>query len=145
MKKWTMIYCLVFSLISMSHIDVSADENSSVVPLAKAHAHNDYEHNYPLQDALNHGFTSVEADVWLKDGKLQVAHDEINTKPYRTLESLYLKPLKNRIKGNKGAVYEKYKKQDFLLWIDIKSEDESTYKVIQDQLKNYQSMLTRVF
>lgn len=144
MKKWTIVLCLVFSLLSMSNTAATAKENSSVIPLAKAHAHNDYEHDYPLQDALNHGFTSVEADVWLKDGKLLVAHDEIDVKPDRTLESLYLNPLKKRIGENQGAVYKDYKQQDFLLWIDIKSEDAPTYKAIHEQLKNYQNMLTRI-
>ena len=46
-----------------------------VSPLPQAHAHNDYEHDRPLRDALDPGFTSVEADVWLVDGKLLVAHD----------------------------------------------------------------------
>ena len=32
-------------------------------PLTQAHAHNDYEHDRLLLDALEHGFTSVEADV----------------------------------------------------------------------------------
>ena len=39
-------------------------------PLPPAHAHNDYEHRRPLQDALDRGFNSVEADVWLVDGEL---------------------------------------------------------------------------
>jgi hypothetical protein len=43
------------------------------VPLTRAHAHNDYLHARPLFDALDHGFCSVEADVWLVDGKLLVA------------------------------------------------------------------------
>jgi hypothetical protein len=62
-------------------------------PLAAAHAHNDYEHDRPLFDALEHGFTSVEADVWLVDGELRVAHDLEDAKPGVTLESLYLDPL----------------------------------------------------
>ncbi|MGM0922331.1 MAG: phosphatidylinositol-specific phospholipase C/glycerophosphodiester phosphodiesterase family protein [Bacillota bacterium] len=115
---------------------------STVVPLAKAHAHNDYEHDRPLFDALDHGFTSVEADVWLEDGELLVAHDHIDIKPDRTLESLYLKPLSERIKNNKGTVYKGYD-QDFLLWIDIKSEDEATYLAIHEQLKKYKKMLTK--
>ena len=36
------------------------------------------------------GFTSVEADVWLIDGELRVAHDLEDAVPGRTLESLYL-------------------------------------------------------
>lgn len=59
-----------------------------VHPLPQAHAHNDYEHDRPLQDALSHGFSSVEADVWLVDGELLVAHDREDVDPSRTLESL---------------------------------------------------------
>ena len=39
-------------------------------PLFQAHAHNDYEHARPLHDALEHGFWSVEADIYLVDGEL---------------------------------------------------------------------------
>ena len=52
-----------------------AQAQEPVVPLLRAHAHNDYEHERPLLDALDHGFASVEADVWLVDGQLLVAHD----------------------------------------------------------------------
>jgi hypothetical protein len=38
------------------------------VPLTRAHAHNDYLHARPLFDALDHGFCSVEADVWGVNG-----------------------------------------------------------------------------
>ena len=48
-------------------VDVDDDDDrqpdKTAVPLARAHAHNDYEHPRPLRDALDHGFTSVEADV----------------------------------------------------------------------------------
>ena len=50
-------------------------------PHPAAHAHNDYEHDRPLLDALEHGFTSVEADVWLVDGELRVAHDREDAVP----------------------------------------------------------------
>ena len=62
-------------------------------PLPQAHAHNDYEHEPPLLDALDHGFASVEADVWLVFGDLFVAHDAHELTMGRTLESLYLDPL----------------------------------------------------
>jgi hypothetical protein len=64
--------------------------------LERAHAHNDYEHERPLFDALDRGFKSVEADVWLVDGELLVAHDREDVKPGRTLESLYLDRWKRR-------------------------------------------------
>ena len=59
-----------------------------VVPLSAAHAHNDYRHERPLLDALEHGFCSVEADVFLVDDKLCVAHDAPEITPQRTLRSL---------------------------------------------------------
>ena len=43
-------------------------------PLGQAHAHNDYYHKRPLLDALSHGFCSVEADVFLKNGNLLGGH-----------------------------------------------------------------------
>src|SRR5688500_12101427 len=78
---------------------------AETVPLLRAHAHNDYEHVRPLFDALDHGFCSVEADVYLIDGALLVAHDRKDVKPERTLSALYLSPLLDRVKRNGGRVY----------------------------------------
>src|SRR5213596_3180460 len=75
------------------------------IPLIHAHAHNDYEHKRPLLDALDHGFCSVEADIWLINGKLFVAHDFRDVKTNRTLESLYLEPLRERVRKNGGRIY----------------------------------------
>src|SRR5215212_7420284 len=74
-------------------------------PLVHAHAHNDYEHARPLFDALDHGFCSVEADIHLVDGALLVAHDADKVDPKRTLESLYLEPLRARVQKNAGRVH----------------------------------------
>src|SRR5262245_24855387 len=81
----------------------SADER--VVPLRHTHAHNDYEHKRPLFDALDQGFCSVEADVFLTDGRLLVGHERKDLRPERTLESLYLDPLRERARANGGRVY----------------------------------------
>ena len=53
---------------------LNADEPPK--PLGQAHAHNDYYHKRPLLDALSHGFCSVEADVFLKNGtfSLEILH-----------------------------------------------------------------------
>jgi hypothetical protein len=94
-------------------------------PQDQAHAHNDYEHDRPLSDALEHGFTSVEADVWLVDGELLVAHDREDVEAGVTLESLYLDPLTDLVKGNGRSVYPGWD-GEFQLLIDIKSEGEAT-------------------
>ena len=75
-------------------------------PQPQAHAHNDYEHDRPLLDALSHGFCSVEADVFAIDGELRVAHDRIDTRPGKTLQKLYLDPLRERVQKNGGRVYK---------------------------------------
>src|SRR2546426_4129702 len=84
----------------------SRPEIKSPPPLVRAHAHNDYEHARPLLDALDHGFCSIEADVWLVEGKLLVAHDRNKVKPDRTLQALYLDPMRERVRRNGGGVYQ---------------------------------------
>ena len=74
-------------------------------PLIHAHAHNDYEHQHPLLDALDQGFCSVEADIYLVEGQLLVAHNRKDVKPERTLQALYLDPLRERAKRNGGRIY----------------------------------------
>src|SRR4051794_7241519 len=76
-----------------------------VKPLLNAHAHNDYAHPRPLFDALDQGFTSVEADVFPVDGELLVGHNRRDLKPDRTLETLYLAPLADRVEKNSGHVF----------------------------------------
>jgi glucose/arabinose dehydrogenase len=109
-------------------------------PLPQAHAHNDYEHKRPLLDALDHGFCSVEADIWLRDGKLLVAHDARDLKPDRTLEALYLDPLRKRVADNNGRVHKNGPR--FWLLIDIKSAGEPTYRALHDTLAKYPDILS---
>ena len=113
----------------------------AVVALARAHAHNDYLHPRPLLDALDAGFTSVEADVWLVDGDLYVAHDRSGVRPARTLRTLYLEPLQRIVREHSGHVYRGYPYPVILL-VDIKSEAEATYRVLDRQLGAYRSILT---
>src|SRR5882724_12156085 len=108
-------------------------EGNSPAPLVRAHAHNDYEHARPLFDALDHGFCSIEADVWLVDGKLLVAHDRNQVKPERTLQTLYLDPLRERIRGNGGRVYANV--PEILLLVDVKSDGQQTYRALREVLK----------
>jgi hypothetical protein len=110
--------------------------------LERAHAHNDYEHDRPLFDALDHGFKSVEADIWLVDGELLVAHDLEDVQPGRTLRSLYLDPLQTVVTQNGGSVY-KGDPDYFTLLIDIKSDAASTYLALHRELEDYEGMLTK--
>lgn len=110
-------------------------------PLWRAHAHNDYEHPRPLLDALDHRFGSVEADIFLVDGQLLVAHDPEDLDPSRTLESLYLDPLTARVRANRGAVY-RGRRRPFQLLIDIKTEGSSTYLELDRLLRRHRRLFT---
>ncbi|MEV7785234.1 phosphatidylinositol-specific phospholipase C/glycerophosphodiester phosphodiesterase family protein [Streptomyces sp. NPDC088106] len=110
-------------------------------PLWRAHAHNDYEHSRPLLDALDHRFTSVEADIFLVDGQLLVAHDPADLDPSRTLESLYLDPLAARVRAHRGSVHRGHRRPLQLL-IDIKTEGSSTYLELDRHLRRYRHLFT---
>ena len=118
----------------------TALSQAEVVPLSAAHAHNDYRHNPPLLKALEHGFTSVEADVFLVGDKLCVAHDSHEIKPERTLRSLYLDPLRKRAKKHKGHIYPCPVR--FVLLIDFKSAAEPTYRRLHEILAGYDDLVT---
>jgi glycerophosphoryl diester phosphodiesterase len=112
------------------------------VPLDQAHAHNDYLHERPLLDALDQGFRSVEADIFLVDGELLVAHTRRELVPGRTLQKLYLDPLRERVAKNQGSIYGDGK--PFHLLIDLKTAGEPTYAALDKVLAEYAGMLSKV-
>jgi hypothetical protein len=109
-------------------------------PLLRAHAHNDYEHARPLLDALDCGFGSIEADIYLVAGQLLVAHNAKDVKPGRTLEALYLDPLRARVQQNGGRVYRGG--PTITLLVDVKTEAVATYAALHARLETYAAMLT---
>ncbi|HPN58970.1 MAG TPA: alkaline phosphatase, partial [Chitinophagaceae bacterium] len=100
------------------------------------HSHNDYEQATPFWSAWKQGFGSIEADIFLHQGVLLVAHEKSQLKNQFTLDSLYLAPLQKCILQNKGQVYTDSSR--FLqLMIDIKTEARSTLSVLAETLKKY--------
>ena len=132
LRRPLLLLVVLAGLVAAS-LPVAASPARHVTPLAQAHAHNDYEHTRPLLDALDHGFTSVEADIFLVDGELLVAHDPEDLDPDRTLRSLYLDPLRHKVKH--GGIYPG-ESVEFQLLIDIKTEGESTYAALDDLLRS---------
>ncbi len=127
---------LVLALVGTLSSAVAAEP----VPLPAAHAHNDYLQARPLLDALDHGFGSIEADVWLVDGTLLVAHDLKAVKPERSLPALYLDPLRARVRRQRGRVYADG--PPIILLVDVKSEAGPTYAALHALLARYAGMLT---
>ena len=110
-------------------------------PLPRAHSHNDYEHARPLFDALDQGFCGVEADIWRVGDQLLVAHERSQVRAGRTLESLYLAPLAERARTNKGAIHSG--SPEFTLLVDVKTDPEGSYALLAPLLERYRGILTR--
>lgn len=141
----TLVILLALSVISSNAFrHLCAQEKQGIVklpvPLEKAHAHNDYLHERPLLDALDHGFTSIEADVFPVDGQLLVAHTFIELSKARTLEGLYLKPLREIVSRNGGSVYGNGR--PVILLVDIKTKGVEAYSILESLLKSYDEIVS---
>ena len=109
-------------------------------PRVQLHAHNDYLHPRPLQQALAAGFTSVEADVFLVDGELRVGHERWQLRPGRTLTSLYLEPLHRGWQADGQFAPGVTQVQ---LLVDIKADAAAVHRALAAELSRYRDMLTR--
>jgi len=139
MKKYYLTATLLLSLIAF-RVATAQQPPRHRQSLPQAHAHNDYEHQRPLLDALEHRFCSVEADIWLVGkSSLLVGHDMLQLRPERTLAALYLEPLLNRCRANQGWVYEPGR--TIILLIDLKSNGERTYPVLAAELRKFRELL----
>ena len=141
MKLTITIIRSVKTLLFVSLIFTQFYCKAQSTPLLNGFAHNDYCHKRPLYDALDNGFTNIEADIFLKNNKLIVAHVFPYFKGKRTLETLYFKPLAERIAENNGKVYANYNKP-VILMIDIKTNAGNTYEALKPLLEKYRSILT---
>jgi glycerophosphoryl diester phosphodiesterase len=84
----------------------------------------------------------VEADIWLRKEGLLVAHTPRELKPERTLEKLYLEPLRERARAHRGKIYPNG--PEFYLLVDIKSDAKETYATLAKVLEQYADILTVV-
>ena len=127
---------VLITLGSSAGAQRNAESLESSGPFPAAHAHNDYEHERPLVDALAWGFCSVEADVFPVEGDLLVAHHAFDIQPGRTLRRLYLEPLLARLKEH-GRVQPEA--NTFTLLVDIKAGGEAAYALLKEQLDGLDS------
>lgn len=138
MQNFRLLISAVLLLNAFASRTSAAETN--LVLLNRAHAHNDYAHTHPLFDALDQGFCSVEADIFLRDGQLLVAHESKQTATEKTLQALYLDPLRAQVQKHHGRVYPNG--PQFALLIDLKQNWQTIYPTLHDVLTNYADILT---
>ncbi len=128
---------ILLGLFSISFVLVVKAQTYST---ASVFAHNDYVHPIPFYTAYYQQVGYIEADVFLVDKKLLVAHTTREIDPAKTLEQLYLKPLQQQINKHGGQVYSR-PDQSLMLMIDLKTEGVSTVKALVKLLEKYPQLL----
>jgi alkaline phosphatase len=103
-------------------------------------AHNDYARDTPFYTAYDLGVGYIEADVFLIDDEILVAHHRNEIEAGKTLDSLYLKSLQQKIAGNKGFAYPDHDKH-LTLMIDLKTEGAPTLKAITQAIDRYPALI----
>ncbi|MFT4205422.1 MAG: phosphatidylinositol-specific phospholipase C/glycerophosphodiester phosphodiesterase family protein [Chitinophagaceae bacterium] len=114
---------------------VSIGQNAGY-SLNKVHSHNDYWQSRPFYLAYEHGLGSVEADTYLWDGALLVAHDTVALKKENTLQHLYLEPLKAALLSHGGHPFADTSLHIQLL-IELKTEADTEIKAMETALQQY--------
>jgi len=132
---------LYFSLFMLLLIPVLKAQEHIKYTTAQAHSHNDYEQKFPFYSAYNEKLGSMEADIFLRNDSLFVAHNLKDIRSDRTLSALYLDPLNAQIKKNGGKIYAEGN-QEIQLLIDLKTNSEQTMPVLVKVLEKYQSVLS---
>jgi alkaline phosphatase len=125
----------LFSLLLLFSIHHSLTAQSSYT-VANIHAHNDYQQPIPLLTAYYRQVGSIEADIFLQNGKLYVAHEQEGIQQDRTLEALYLEPLQKLIQENKGTPYS-HPERKLQLLLDLKTDGGKTLTVLVKVLENF--------
>jgi hypothetical protein len=163
MRQITTVGLLVMALLTFVvarsfAIDKTLPIKQSVIGLEKAHAHNDYDHTNPLFDALHHGFTRIEPDIYVlyKDPATGVLSDDFSyfkstgdTSRYvievghnkgqyvGTLYDLYIKPLEQLKPGQ--FVFASLPKP-ILYMIDMKTNDPDSVEFMNKYLAQYNNL-----
>jgi len=123
----------------------SAREAHDLAPadttLLPAYAHNDYRNARPLETALALGFRGVEVDCFFVGGRFLVGHERVELDTARTLEALYLDPLRElvRIRGRllRGG-------EPLLMNLELKTDGQVAFDALHQLLGSYREMLTVV-
>jgi len=107
--------------------------------VANTHSHNDYEQAIPFWLAWQAGFGSIEADIWLQEGKVLIGHSREEIKAGRTLEEYYIRPLLSCLQKNNGHPYSDTTRRLQML-IDVKADSVAALAALIALLDKYPAL-----
>jgi hypothetical protein len=128
---WAYLFCnndmrLTFTtLFVLLFAPLAFTQNIKAYTTAQAHSHNDYTRKKPFFDAYEQQFGSIEADLFLVDDSLYVAHDQKEINRKRTFAALYLQPILEQTQKNGGNIYPQ-QNVPLQLLIDLKTSGPET-------------------
>ena len=102
-------------------------------PPVLIHSHNDYARRVPFYQAYAQQVASIEADVFLQDGKLLVGHEVGELSPDMTFEALYVEPVVTLFKRNGGRAWRDSDRH-LQLMVELKSETGPTLRAVAEVL-----------
>ncbi len=124
---------LLFAIILILSISIPASAQYTTL---NVHSHNDYEQTNPFSMAYNAHFGSIEADIWLVDQQLRVAHTKTDLTSAKTLDSLYILPIVKLFRTNGGKAWND-NTSTYQLMIDLKTAAEPTLSLLVEKLSHY--------
>ncbi|WP_051663886.1 phosphatidylinositol-specific phospholipase C/glycerophosphodiester phosphodiesterase family protein [Dyadobacter crusticola] len=113
-------------------------QKSKAYTTAQAHSHNDYTRRKPFFDAYEQQFGSIEADLYLVQDSLYVAHEMKEINPKKTFAALYLQPILEQAGKNSGKIYPQ--DMPLQLLIDLKTPGEETLAALIKQLEPHKAI-----
>ena len=115
-----------------------------IVPAQKIliHSHNDYRQPEPLTNALRNKVYSLEADIYLVNDTLKVAHDRKDLPAAPSLSSLYIQPIVDLFQVHHGQISNDHNYTPVLM-IDIKENGEAVLTALVKMLSVYSTVFDR--
>lgn len=126
------LYKFIFRVFGLILVWVITPHSTFAQQTYLVHSHNDYAQELPFWYAYSNGASSIEVDIFLKNGKLYVTHGEDEIVEEKTLETHYLDRLESLTRS--GELRE------IQLLIDLKSEAYATLKKLVEVLGEYPSL-----
>jgi alkaline phosphatase len=134
MVKKTIIFSTLSLCLLFSKVEAQSGLSSN-----SGHSHNDYHQPIPLLSSYHARMGSIEADVFLKNGQLYVAHDSTEISEEATLRKLYLEPLAKFYVKNGNSPYPD-PAQKLQLVIDIKDDHQHVLPALMEALKSFHTI-----
>ncbi len=100
------------------------------------HSHNDYVRTAPFWEAYSQHCGSIEADVFLYEGRLLVGHEMDQLTPERSFDAMYVQPIVRVVRANGGKAWAD-RPDRLILMVELKSETEPELSEVIDLLGRF--------